>query len=406
MSTRNTLNHVLTLLITLLPVLNAVAGGGETKAKAGHILTANYLPEQLDKLTNLPSDLHGVSGIIGWDDYLWMHNDAGDNACLYRYNPSDESLDKFCINNAEHIDWEDITQDNENIYIADVGNNDGRREVMTIYIVSKADLKSTTDFSVDAKKIDFIWPEYEPGAYAYKQHDFDCEAVVSIGDSLMLFTKNRKSQQRLDVWMMAKDAGEQEVVKKQMLPGLGQVTGADYDEATGRVALIGYFFGMYTGHGDFTPFIQVFDVDTTNYLRLHTAMSLPKLKNVSIQTEGIYFATSDSLIISCEKSRKKQSLFAVSLKEVEGHSIVLKVDVDNGEISVSSTDKQDRGYYLYKVYGSQMYYESTYTGMKSGKEYQLTQNFKGLQSSYLFIANGDKYWIADLTQFTNEQRPY
>ena len=46
-------------------------------------------------------------------------------------------LQTISVQKAKNVDWEDIAQDGKYIFIADVGNNYGKREKLTIYKVAK-----------------------------------------------------------------------------------------------------------------------------------------------------------------------------------------------------------------------------------------------------------------------------
>ena len=45
--------------------------------------------------------------------------------------------DFLSVNKEENVDWEDITQDETHIYIADFGNNNGNRTDLKIYKILK-----------------------------------------------------------------------------------------------------------------------------------------------------------------------------------------------------------------------------------------------------------------------------
>ena len=91
------------------------------------------------------------------------------------------------IENAKNTDWEELAEDETYIYIGDFGNNSGKRKDLVIYRVNKIDLLGERDVTAD--RIEFDFPE-QIDFTGSGQTNFDCEAMVSIGDSLFLFTKN------------------------------------------------------------------------------------------------------------------------------------------------------------------------------------------------------------------------
>ena len=82
----------------------------------------------------LPSEVEETSGLIFLNGKIITHNDSGDDPNLYEIDTISGTISRIInITNATHIDWEDISQDNTYIYIADIGNNNGDRDNLIIY---------------------------------------------------------------------------------------------------------------------------------------------------------------------------------------------------------------------------------------------------------------------------------
>lgn len=97
--------------------------------------------------TRLPDAVHETSGLAssGRDpQVLWTHNDRGNEAHLYAVRTDGTLLNRVAITGAEHGDWEDIERApcaaGTCLYIADIGDNNGSRESITIYVVPEPDL--------------------------------------------------------------------------------------------------------------------------------------------------------------------------------------------------------------------------------------------------------------------------
>src|SRR3954451_24152951 len=74
---------------------------------------------------NLGNRVHESSGLIWWDNQLWTHTDSGGKPDLYAVDKSTGKVLKIVtITNATNVDWEDIAQDDDYIYIGDFGNNE------------------------------------------------------------------------------------------------------------------------------------------------------------------------------------------------------------------------------------------------------------------------------------------
>jgi hypothetical protein len=97
---------------------------------------------QLVRLFDLPKEVTETSGIVIYDSLIWTFNDSGNDPILFGLDLETGDIKKrIYLQNAVNTDWEDITQDKRSIFIADVGNNSGNREDLTIYILSKDSIR-------------------------------------------------------------------------------------------------------------------------------------------------------------------------------------------------------------------------------------------------------------------------
>ncbi len=119
-------------------------------------------------------------------DVLWTHNDSGAKARIYAIDLAGRSLGRVKLKDAKNIDWEDIASftldDTPYLLLADVGDNDNKREHVTLYVVAEPDL------NVDAK------PELSPAwridfTYPGGPRDVEAVAVDSENEQVLLLTK-------------------------------------------------------------------------------------------------------------------------------------------------------------------------------------------------------------------------
>ncbi len=79
-------------------------------------------------------------------DCLWTHNDSSDTARLFLLSTAGETLATAVIDGAEACDWEDMCSfDLDGIsylLIGDIGDNQHRREHITLYLVREPDAKT------------------------------------------------------------------------------------------------------------------------------------------------------------------------------------------------------------------------------------------------------------------------
>ena len=231
-------------LVIILLTIAGLAGAQDIK---------EYPPisaSDIEILTELPKDLDESSGII-LTSYgtLIGHNDSGDDPILYEFNLGGELLRRIYVDNAKHKDWEDITSDDEYIYIGDFGNNAGSRERLVVYKIPMP-VEGMANVSLPAERIDIKYSDQESFKRNFS-HNFDCEAIVAIQDSLYLFTKNR-GDWRTNVYSVSKKPGDYSLDKSQSFFVQGLVTGADV--SNDKVALSGYTKDNKKVH----PFIWLF----------------------------------------------------------------------------------------------------------------------------------------------------
>ena len=137
----------------------------------------------------LPTEVKENSGLLFFDDKIITHNDSGDAANLYEIDSlTGNLLRTVLISNATHIDWEDIGEDENNIYIADIGNNNGNRTDLKIYKILKSEFSNNT--SVTAEEISFSYEDQTDFSSQPNASNFDAEAIVIYENSILIFTKN------------------------------------------------------------------------------------------------------------------------------------------------------------------------------------------------------------------------
>lgn len=137
----------------------------------------------------LPEVISETSGLLFFDGKIITHNDSGDSANLYEIDTLTGSLLRIIsINNAINVDWEAITEDENHLYIADIGNNNGNRKDLTIYKVLKSDFRNDTN--VYSQKITFNYEDQTDFSSKPNSNNFDAEAIMFHENSLLILTKN------------------------------------------------------------------------------------------------------------------------------------------------------------------------------------------------------------------------
>lgn len=178
----------------------------------------------------LPAVVEETSGLARIGEDLLTHNDSGDKAALYQISTSGDLVSTIGIQGAIHRDWEDMAQDDKHYYIADTGNNKGKRKDLTVYILSH-------DFVLqDSIKIAY---SKQRSFKKKKKTKYDAECLISYGDSLLIFSKNRKSRST-QLYAFPKKAGTYSLTSLKKFKVNTLITGGDYDADAKLLVLTGY----------------------------------------------------------------------------------------------------------------------------------------------------------------------
>ncbi|MGB3606519.1 MAG: hypothetical protein WA775_09860 [Psychroserpens sp.] len=148
------------------------------------IFTTSCQTRKLNAIVDLPSSLKEVSAVetIKSSNLIWVIEDAGNKNNLYAIG-NDGSLSKTIeIENAQNIDWEDLTSDRDgNLYIGDFGNNARRRTDFSIYKIKQP---ASGSLSMKAEIITFELPK--------KTKSEDFESFFILNNTFYIFSKNNK----------------------------------------------------------------------------------------------------------------------------------------------------------------------------------------------------------------------
>lgn len=191
----------------------------------------------IDRSHLLDMQLNETSGLIHWRELLWTHNDDTDTR-LYGLDDEGNIRDSIRIAERGNRDWEDLAQDDQYIYIGDVGNNgSGTRDDLHFLRIPKQDLLSGKIM------VDTIWFSYSlqdsTSPAGPNRTDFDCEAFLVRNDSMILFTKEWISQ-RTTVYALPAIPGRHIAQAVDTVDVGGMVTGATAIPDKGIVVLCGY----------------------------------------------------------------------------------------------------------------------------------------------------------------------
>lgn len=238
----------------------------------------------------LPPLMEEISGLAFDGQHLWAHNDSGDGPRIYRFDGQGRYLGRVRFRGAEARDWEDMTSDGQHLFVADCGNNRGNRRDLTIY---RTPLPAEEGSKVSAVPIRFAFAEQKDFSRKGYIHNFDCEAIAATNHSLWVFSKNWGDGQSR-VYRLPKEPGEYTPTAVQTLAVHGQITAADWQPDTGRIALLGYRGGLA-----FRPFIWIAQMDESG-VNWNTAKRYTPLEDG--QWEALTWVSPTTLLLGKESS--------------------------------------------------------------------------------------------------------
>lgn len=220
------MDTILLLLLTVFGIFNSNCKKPEQKEEVALF--------QAQSVTVLDDKVAETSGLIYFDGYFWTINDSGNPNILYRIDPkSGLAVAEIRINNSKNVDWEDLTQDQDYIYIADIGDNSRNRDEKQIYRLKKTDVLTVKNGgAVDCDVIRFIYPEVNGQKISY-----DAEALISLNDELHLFTKDLFQSNHFTIPIVV---GETTATFVEKFKSNGQLTGAALDPSSNTLVMVGY----------------------------------------------------------------------------------------------------------------------------------------------------------------------
>lgn len=255
---------------------------GSCEYKTGKIKPSHSIP--------LEKTIKETSGLIQYNNLLWTINDDSDTG-IYGIDSTGIIRNKIQLKNVLNRDWEEITQDENYVYIGDFGNNVfGNRKDLHILRIEKKSLElnipiiDTISFSY-SNQMDF-------SKIKSNTTNFDCEAFVVTTDSIYLFTKQWK-QKKTSVYALAKTPGNHIAKLKETFNTKGLITGATYLPQKNLIILCGY-------NKKLTPFLFLLydyknsDFFSGNKRKIKLKLPFHQIEGISTQDGLYYYLTNEN----------------------------------------------------------------------------------------------------------------
>lgn len=237
---------------------------------------------QIKSIVELPKELSETSGLFCDVDSMYSLNDSGNAPIIYRINYQGEIIERTRLP-LTNKDWEAITADASSFYIADVGNNKGKREQVEIHKVNRSNVNDITTITLKYEGNDAS----NNIPYA---HDFDSEAMVKHGDDLLLFSKSWKTG-ITHVYKVNEGEIEQTISTFASIDGLpGVVTGVDFDQHQNKFVITGYKSDPF---GNFSTFMAQISKDFT-LLDVWPLEQYKQVEGICVDNNGMYWFSEEA----------------------------------------------------------------------------------------------------------------
>ncbi len=244
---------------------------------------------EIKKVVNLSSDLNETSGLLNFNRTIITHVD-GSSPFLFEIDIKTGAIIRSVeVTNIMAKDIEDISQDEDHIYLADIGNNSNTRTDLVIYKIDKLDYLENDQ--VLAELIEISYKDQTDFTRSNNSTNFDAEAIVSIEDYLFLFTKNWKNL-KTSVYKIPKSKGQYQLDPVDSYDIGGLITGASYNKNNDVILL--------TGYRNFTPFVvKLSNFSINNPLdgkiekeNIFVSGS-PQIEGITINPNGTYYLSAE-----------------------------------------------------------------------------------------------------------------
>jgi len=263
------------------------------------------------KIAVLSDSLQESSGLTNLDGRLFSFNDSGNTSEIFEITPGSSYIEKTFQTGLRNIDWEAITNDGENFYVGEFGNNLGTRKDLKVYQIPFRNDSVIVD---SIKTIPFFYPEQTDFMPKNINNNFDAEAMILLGGNIHLFTKEWITN-TVSHYVIDKNLTENQPAKKLETFDTGFVV-TDASFFDNKLYVVGYTKKA-------SVYLMIFEKDETGNLffnkplkkfSLGRAFSIGQIEGITATEKGVYIS-GERFNIKIKKV--PQSLYFISYKDLE-----------------------------------------------------------------------------------------
>lgn len=263
------------------------------------------------KTAVLSDSLQESSGLTNLDGRLFSFNDSGNTSEIFEITPGSSHVKTTFQTGLKNIDWEAMTNDVENFYVGEFGNNLGTRKDLKVYQIP---FKNDSVIADSIKTIPFFYPEQTDFTPRNTNNNFDAEAMIFLDGTIHIFTKEWITN-TVSHYVIDKNLKENQPALRleSFQTGFVATDASFFDD---KLYVVGYTKKA-------SVYMMIFEKDVTGNLFFNRPLkkfSLGRAFNIG-QIEGIT-ATEKGVYISGERFNIKvkkvpQSLYFIPFKDLE-----------------------------------------------------------------------------------------
>jgi len=257
---------------------------------------ADFLKIRKYRVNYLDTKIQETSGLNILNGKLYTFNDSGNTSDLFEIDKSNGELIRILNTDLKNTDWEALTNDGENFYVGDFGNNTGARKDLTIYKIPYDNLDEanknkipSSEKALDGTSITFFYPEQTDFTSKNLKTDFDAEAMIYLNGKIHFFTKEWASKSTTHYVIDPLISEKQPAQKIESFKTNFVVTDAAYFDK--KLYVVGYtkktevFLNIFK---ETEP--GIFFQENPEHYYLGTALSIGQIEGIAVDESGIYIS--------------------------------------------------------------------------------------------------------------------
>lgn len=218
------------------------------------------------------TEVSGVTTHTAERGSYWVHNDSGGLPRVFEVLPGESVVRAVSLMGARAVDWEDLDrapcgEDPEGycLYVADIGDNDARRQHVSIYRVRLDPIAVSLD---DAKRT--LATHWDRVDFRYPDGPRNAETLMVHPRTLEMYVLEKTTAHAVNLYRVPREFGRNESVKEARLvgtvnlprthPGGWTVTAGDFSPDGRTATLLAYegLLSLCVAYDD----VAVFDLES------------------------------------------------------------------------------------------------------------------------------------------------